>query len=511
MSLVSVPAVLLMAAAVTVLTVATALPTLRRRERPSALTPGRSLRRIVAEVMVVVLAAGALVLLRRRGLVTGGPEAETSFDPLLAAGPALAGFAAAIVMIRLYPWPVRLIAWAAARRRHAVPFLGAKRLMLQPPAARLQLLVIILAVAVSVLSSVLGYSIEEGRRLSTWHEVGADYRVTTPGGLPDFDAVAGPELIEAVALGVRIGSVAPRSSTMSVPERVAFLALAVDDFERVASGTPADPQLAESPVATQPLADIGTAANPIEVLASAEWAGAEPPVVGASFSMLIGARRTTFVVSSIRDDFPSMDTEEPFVVASLASLNAAGSGLRPTDAFLRGAAGADSIIEDSLVIGSNLISRRQLFAAADDDPFSAGLRRAFTGAAALAIGFALLAAFSGPAMAAANRRAFLGYLRTMGLSRRQALALAAIEYLVPVMLATAAGMVLGIGSAVVFQPGIRIESFSGGALPAAVLVDPGSILTLGATLVGGAVLAAGVYGLVGRRAELGGILRVGDE
>lgn len=511
MSLLSVPLVLALAATVTVLAIGAALPTLRRALRPAGVGSTRSLRRVVAEVTVVAVAAGALVLLRRRGLVGGGPEAETSFDPLLAAGPAVVGFALGIVLLRLYPWPVRALAWASARRRDAVPFLGAKRLLLQPPAARLQLLVIILAVAVAVFSSVLGYSIEEGRRRSTWHQVGADFRVTTPGGLPDFAQVAGPDVIEEVALGVRIDRLALRSADMAVPQRVDFLALSVDDYDRVAAGTPVDPDLASTPMAAQPLANIGTAVNPVEVLASTDWAGSQAPVVGATFSMLIGPRRTTFVVSSVRDEFPSMDGGQPFVIVNLASLTAAGSGLRATDAFLRGTADAGSTIEDSLVIGSSLLSRHELFKAANDDPFSVGLRRAFAAAVLVALGFALIAVLSGPAMAAADRRTYLAYLRTMGLSTRQAGVLTAIEYMVPVVLAALVGILLGIGSAVAFQPGIRLEAFTGGALPATVLIDSVAILALASVLVVAAVLAAGVYGLIGRRAELGSVLRVGDE
>jgi putative ABC transport system permease protein len=64
---------------------------------------------------VVGLAIAGAVLLRERG-VRGASSAGglTEADPLLAAVPALVGVAAALVVVRVLPYPMRLLAALAA-------------------------------------------------------------------------------------------------------------------------------------------------------------------------------------------------------------------------------------------------------------------------------------------------------------------------------------------------------------------------------------------------------------
>ncbi len=62
-------------------------------------------RRIVLEATAVGLAIAGIVLLQQRGLTIGATDGDqiVRFDPFLAAVPILAGVAAAIIAIRLYP------------------------------------------------------------------------------------------------------------------------------------------------------------------------------------------------------------------------------------------------------------------------------------------------------------------------------------------------------------------------------------------------------------------------
>ena len=76
--------------------------------------PRVTMRRITAELTLVVLAVFGALLLRRRGL---GAEV----DPYLVVVPVLAAAAAAVVALRLFPYPLRLLAGAAS----ASPWSGA--------------------------------------------------------------------------------------------------------------------------------------------------------------------------------------------------------------------------------------------------------------------------------------------------------------------------------------------------------------------------------------------------
>ena len=91
------PAVLLVSAA-------PALSPLRRA-RADLGAPARSRFRWIAEALIAVLAAVALVLLLRRGLVTS--TAATGVDPLLAAVPLLLSLLACVLVLRLYPAAAR--------------------------------------------------------------------------------------------------------------------------------------------------------------------------------------------------------------------------------------------------------------------------------------------------------------------------------------------------------------------------------------------------------------------
>jgi putative ABC transport system permease protein len=144
--------------AVAALLAGAAVGTARRAVVPGrpdeALVPRLSPARIALESLVVVAALAGAYLLRRRGL-----SSEGGFDPYLAAVPVLVGLAAAIVTLRLYPLPLRALAWAAAPRRDLVPALGLRRLARQPTLAVAPLLVVLLATSVGVLAATLAGTI----------------------------------------------------------------------------------------------------------------------------------------------------------------------------------------------------------------------------------------------------------------------------------------------------------------------------------------------------------------
>ena len=181
---------ILVALAVTALLLGATWPVARRarRDLERAEAPARrpSPRRLVIETTVVGIAVAAAWLLRERGLGGQRPsDPAAGFDPFLAASPVLVGVATALVAIRLYPIPVRALAWLTARRRDLVPALGLRSIGRNPGAAYLPLLVLTLTVAMGVFSSVLASTIDDGQVAASWQEVGADYRIEAhPGELP---------------------------------------------------------------------------------------------------------------------------------------------------------------------------------------------------------------------------------------------------------------------------------------------------------------------------------------
>ncbi|MYZ41268.1 ABC transporter permease, partial [Streptomyces sp. SID4917] len=105
-----------------------AVPPLRKarahvgRDDLAAARPSR--RRTVAELTLLLLAVASVAALRRRGTSNSSAGAG---DLLVSAAPVLVALIAALVLVRLYPLPLRHAARPAARLRGAVGFLALAR------------------------------------------------------------------------------------------------------------------------------------------------------------------------------------------------------------------------------------------------------------------------------------------------------------------------------------------------------------------------------------------------
>jgi putative ABC transport system permease protein len=113
--------------------------------------------------------------------------------------------------------------------------------------------------------------------------------------------------------------------------------------------------------------------------------------------------------------------------------------------------------------------------------------------------------------AAAERVRLLSRLRTLGLDGRQSGSLVAWEALPVVLPGVLVGLLVGVTVSMAVYPAVDLRAFTGGVERPAIAVDP---LLLAASLAGVLVasgLAVVVAVLTGSRAQLGSMLRVGDE
>ena len=215
-------------------------PRTARDEPPGLRT---SPRRIVLEATAVGLAIAGIVLLQQRGLTIGATEGDriVRFDPFLAAVPILAGVAAAIIAIRLYPLPIRAFGWLAARRRDLVPVLGLRSVARRGSFSTLPLLVLMLTAAFGSFAAVLMGSIDQGQYEASWAGVGADYRVEArDGGNLAGLALLGSPGIEATAPGF-LDTSAPFEDRPNRPDEIRLLAVDPAAYQAVTAGSPAEP------------------------------------------------------------------------------------------------------------------------------------------------------------------------------------------------------------------------------------------------------------------------------
>ncbi len=511
-------AAIAVATAATALIVVAALPVIRRElgapRRGEFIGPS-SLRRKIAEGLIVVVAIAAIVLMRRRGLGVAGDADGASFDPLLAAAPALLALAVGIVTLRLYVFPIRLFSWLGARRRDVVAFVGFRRILQQPPAARLPLVVILLAVAVAVFAGTVSMSIDHGQQDATWHEVGADYRIAGSAAttqLPQLLDVTSIEQIEASAFGLRLDSIA--RGVIGSRDPVEFLALAAADYNAVTAGTPVSADLPEAITRPHTSDGIGTDTNPIPAIVSREWAEFRSVGAGDTFVLDFGRIQATFVLVESRDRFPGLPLDRAFVIANVDSIEAvSGVTLRPTVLYLRAPGSAFDEIEAATraTPSSVLTARARLYDRIHSAPLVAGVGRSFRLAFWLTTVFAMVAAVAAFALTSNSRQRDLAYLRTLGLSSGESRAVTIVEQLPPVLIAAGVGSALGIGMAVLFEPGIDLTAFTGPGPEAGLSIDMTGIAIIIAGLTLAILVAIAVYGYVTRHDNLGAILRLGDE
>src|SRR5665647_594082 len=101
------------------------------RQDRAQLAKRRTVRRLVLESGALVLALAAAFALRTRGLLQVTTEGT---DPFLAAAPLLLAIAITVLLLRVYPWPIRVVGVLGRRTRGVLGLLGAARCARTAPA-----------------------------------------------------------------------------------------------------------------------------------------------------------------------------------------------------------------------------------------------------------------------------------------------------------------------------------------------------------------------------------------
>jgi putative ABC transport system permease protein len=450
----------LLAAGATALLALCALPALAvaavRRPRPGVRTdlvrarPSR--RRLVAELTAVVLAVGAIVVLRRRGSADGGADA------LVSAAPVLVGAVAAAVFVRLYPLPLRLAARPAAWARGALGFLSLARAGRAPAASALPLLALLVALTTASFGGSVLAGVADARATASLYRLGGDARLTASAPLPDGVAARA-----AKAGGVRHAASVGTENGLQVIGLSGDLTLLTVD-----AGTYAKLS-----------ADLGLGEFDAGRLRDEGGGRALPALVSPGVAELIGdgtlglqssRGRITAEVAEVRRVTPALTGGEFAVVdaASVARQLPGTAGLpeaRP-DTLLLSAAGGGldhaalrTLARDSAP-GATLLLRDDVVDDLAASELQRGAERLYAAAAVAATGYALLAVLLSLLRAAPERVALLARLRTMGFSRRHGRGLLVLEALPQLVAAGLAGALAGLVTVRLLGPGIDLGALA---------------------------------------------------
>jgi putative ABC transport system permease protein len=135
---------------------------------------------------------------------------------------------------------------------------------------------------------------------------------------------------------------------------------------------------------------------------------------------------------------------------------------------------------------------------------------AFRRGALLAGAYAAVVLLLAPLLTARARLRDLAYLSALGLSRRQAVAVTAMELAPPVVVAVVLGTALGLAVAYIVEPGLDLAALGAGGHEVAVRLDPFAPLLLVAALLLVSAAAVWATAAVMRRTSLSRVLRMGE-
>ncbi len=499
------------AAAAVGLLIATAMPgtlAATRAVRDDDATPRAvSARRLVLDLVVIVLAAVGAYLLRERG-VRGASSTGTlaGADPLIAAVPALAGIAVGLAAIRLVPLPLRVLSRIAARGRGLVPLLALRRAIHGGTTAAI--LVVLLATAsIGAFSSAALVHLERASDAAAWHEIGAPIRVTSPvGPLPfGFDPSALPGVRSSAVQFQTFTNVGPRNL------RITIVAMDLASYAPMVAGTPADPAIPPEMLTAEPAGGV------VPILVSAPLADRSDGVpLGTAFDMVIEGFHYQVRPIATRTDFPTLPTDGLYAIASRVQFNAIhpDAPLLPTTAFLDAPDAQLGPIRDAVaaVAAFATVDGRAEYARDfTDSPVTAAIVAGIAIAALVAAAYAALAVSAALALAGSARATEVAHLRMIGLSRRDALGLAVLEHGPTVVLAFVAGVGLGLGLFALLEPGLGLDAIVGSRIEVPLSADPGQLGIIAAGILAIAAVGIGLAAWMQRRGVAVAALRRGFE
>ncbi|MDA0634940.1 hypothetical protein OUY22_16065, partial [Nonomuraea sp. MCN248] len=448
-------------------------PLHERRDDVTAARP--SARRVTLELLVVGLALAGAYLLRTRGAATGG------LDPFLLLVPLALTLAAALITLRCYPYPLRLLVRATARSRPAVAFLGLTRAARARSSSVLPALILLPALGVSVFASVISGSVSSTQRLAAWQTVGAPIKIMSDRELTaeevervrQVPGVTG--MVPAQLADVQVGRTA---------ERAQVLAVDLARWRELMAGAPLAPP-------APPAAGPG-----LPVLVSHDLSGRGTFEIGWQSRLMI---TTAGVVPAV----PGFFTEGKFAVLPF------DVGQRPVVNTLLLSGGADRAALERAVPDARVETQAAALAAIQTDPMTGAVGTTLLVVTVVLGGYAVVAVLITLVMGAADRAGTLSLLRTLGLSDRQARRLTVLEVLPLILLAAPAGLGLGLGLPAALGPGIDLSAYAGGLPVGGYDLDLTIPALLAAGLTAVAVLGAYAHAAISGRRDVSAVLRVG--
>ncbi|WP_326612893.1 ABC transporter permease [Streptomyces scopuliridis] len=442
--------------------------------------PGR--QRTVAELTLLIIAVASVVTLRRRGTSGTG-------DLLVSAAPVLVALIAALVLVRLYPLPLRWAARPAARLRGAIGFLSLARAGRSSATATLPLLALLIALTTAAFGGSVLSGVTEARDRAALLAVGADARVSTPRDATPLPAEAERAARKVAGVrdttAVRVESTAELAigeSASTAPQKpLTLIGVEPESYTRLAR------QLDLGAFPADALTRTGGVLDAVASPGVAERLGTAPRRITSP------AGEVTVRITAVRPHTPAAPRSEFLLVdrkglkhADPTTLLAMGTGMDASALRAALGAGAEQEVEVSL--------RSEERAALTGSPLQSGAERIYATAVVAGAAYAVVALLLSLLHSAPERAALLARLRTMGLTTRQSRQLLGLEALPQALLAAGGGILVAWATIQLLAPGVDLARL---ALTAASGLTPAGGVSLRTDVWTLALPAAGVVALTG--------------
>ncbi|MEV6986428.1 FtsX-like permease family protein [Sphaerisporangium sp. NPDC051017] len=470
-----------------------------RERREDIVARRRSPRRTMLELLIVVLALVGAYLLRTRGLTT--ELNALGADPFLMLVPAALTLAAALLTLRCYPYPLRAVVWLAARARPAVPFVGLTLAARARSVTALPVVILLPALAVSVYGAVVGGTLDTTQRLAAWRSSGADARVESAAELP-------AKVIEQVRRTPGVRAVVPADKGMAQigfgGRTATVVAVDLDAYREIVT---------DSPLTVPHLDDDGAggAGAPIPALVSPDLANLSTFEIGWHVRMKIVKKGV------ITGGLPGISFAERNVIIVPYDASKRAGARTYTNMLLLGADEPGGGIDATALLNATgnvpeifVETFERALDHVTKTPLTGTIKTSFLVVTIAMAVYALLTVVIALVVGATERTRALSYLRTLGLSERQAANLTVLEIAPLILITACAGLVLGLALPSALGPGIDLRAYAGDIAIGEYHLDPTTPILLAAGLAAVALAGAFVHAVSGRRRSLGSILRVGD-
>jgi putative ABC transport system permease protein len=461
-----------------------------------------SVRRLVAEVTLVLAAVGGLIVLRHDAAGQTGGDLYASTAPVLVAIPV------AIILLRLYPLLLRPLLLLAGRRSGVTAFLGLARAARVSASAVLPAFAMVLAFSLVSFAGMVRGAVIRGEAAQSWQQAGADAVVTVPNALSAAQqraiaAVPGVQRTVAVGLTTAAKGFGRNAINVLVADPAQYAALL--------AGAPLNPVPAS--FANWPRASTSNAATGS---AAAGHSGAVPVLASASLATELGRAPTVLQLQDgqriavyVADVAPAMSAvpsisgggSAGYVVLPRSALH--GFYVPPVSSLLVAGPGLDShalltTVSKWHVAGAQVVVRSKLLAALERAPVEHDAYSELAVGGYAAAAGSLLVLLLTLLLSARSRELTLARTATMGMSAAQARWLVLVEALPQILSVLVGGLVCALALAPLVGPALALSEFTGSTAAVPVRIEPawlaaaaiGLLVLAIATLTGQTVVAS---------------------